>query len=279
MKEVSEAEMLEAIAAAHAAIKVQIDAQEALAAQVPGAFPKRTYNHETNNEDLRKAVADFCYDQVYAVATSGTDKSTRREGFKAVKEAFLATLSDEDRAAQEKLVGKYFGDVEYDAMRNMILNEGKRLDGRSTTDIRPIWAEVDYLPGAHGSALFTRGETQSLTTITLGSKLDENKIDQATFVGARRFYLHYNFPPFSTGEVKRMMGVSRREIGHGNLPQRKPLRHPRSERHPGIQWFVFHGYRLCCHPRFDGRWYPHYQARIRHCHGFDHQGQQVCHLV
>jgi polyribonucleotide nucleotidyltransferase len=220
MKEVSEAEMLEAIAAAHAAIKVQIDAQEALAAQVPGALPKRTYSHETNNEDLRKAVADFCYDQVYAVATSGTDKATRREGFKAVKEAFLATLSDEDRAANEKLVSKYFGDVEYEAMRNMILNEGKRLDGRSTTDIRPIWAEVDYLPGAHGSAIFTRGETQSLTTITLGSKLDENKIDQATFVGARRFYLHYNFPPFSTGEVKRMMGVSRREIGHGNLAQR-----------------------------------------------------------
>jgi len=147
-------------------------------------------------------------------------KKERSAAFHAVREEFAATLTEEELAEKAMFFSSYFGDVEYEAMRSMILNEGVRLDGRKTNEIRPIWCEVDYLPGAHGSAVFTRGETQSLTTVTLGSSLDENRIDMATYQGAERFYLHYNFPPFSTGEARPIRGTSRREIGHGNLAQR-----------------------------------------------------------
>jgi len=220
MKEISEAEMVEAIRFAHDAIKVQIAAQLELAAEVRSGQSVREYSHENHDEALRDKIKAFAYDKVYAVAKSGQAKHDRSAAFKAVREEFLQTLPEEDRDAAKPFFSAYFGEVEYEAMRAMILNEGIRLDGRKTHEIRPIWCEVDYLPSAHGSAVFTRGETQSLTAVTLGSKLDENRIDMATFQGAERFYLHYNFPPFSTGEARPMRGTSRREIGHGNLAQR-----------------------------------------------------------
>jgi len=220
MKEISEQEMVEAIRFAHDAIKVQVAAQLELAAEFKGAIAIREYSHETHDEALREKIRSFAYDKVYAVAKSGQAKHERSAGFKAVREEFLASLPEEERDAAKPFLSTYFGDVEYDAMRAMILDDGMRLDGRKPNEIRPIWCEVDYLPSAHGSAVFTRGETQSLTAVTLGSKLDENRIDMATFQGAERFYLHYNFPPFSTGEARPMRGTSRREIGHGNLAQR-----------------------------------------------------------
>ena len=220
MDEVSEQEMLEAIRVAHDAIKIQVQAQLDLAAQVAKAQAKREYNHETHDEALREQIRAFAYDKIYEVAKSGLSKKERSAAFHAVREEFAATLTEEELAEKSMFFSSYFGDVEYEAMRSMILNEGLRLDGRKTNEIRPIWCEVDYLPGAHGSAVFTRGETQSLTTVTLGSSLDENRIDMATYQGAERFYLHYNFPPFSTGEARPIRGTSRREIGHGNLAQR-----------------------------------------------------------
>ena len=193
----------------------------ALAARVPGSSPKRTYSHETHDEVLRERVKKATYDQAYAVAGLGlADKHLRSAKFREVRDAFLATLTEEELATSGELAKKYYHDVEYDAMRNQILDNGRRLDGRSTTEIRPIWVETDVLPGPHGCALFTRGETQSFTTVTLGSSLDANRIDSATQVGEEKFYLHYNFPPFSTGEARPLRGVSRREIGHGNLAQR-----------------------------------------------------------
>ena len=221
MSEVSEAEMLEAIRVGHEAIQLQIKGQLALAAQVSSATPKREYNHETHDDELRLRVTEATYQQAYEVAGLGlADKHLRSAKFKEVLTQFLSTLTEEELAASGELAKKYYHDVEYDAMRNQILDNGRRLDGRSTTDIRPIWAEVDVLPGPHGCALFTRGETQSLTSVTLGSSLDANRIDAATAVGEEKFYLHYNFPPFSTGEARGLRGVSRREIGHGNLAQR-----------------------------------------------------------
>jgi polyribonucleotide nucleotidyltransferase len=220
MKEVSEAEMLEAIKFAHEAIKIQCKAQLELVEMLGGAKPKRTYNHETNDLELKEQVRKVTYDKVYAVAKSGLSKNDRSEGFKAVKTAFLESLPEEERAAKSALVGKYYHDVEKEAMRNMILDESIRLDGRKLDQIRPIWSEVDYLPSAHGSAIFTRGETQSLTTVTLGSKLDEQMIDGAMINGYNKFLLHYNFPPFSTGEARPMRGTGRREVGHGNLAMR-----------------------------------------------------------
>ncbi|MBI1315743.1 polyribonucleotide nucleotidyltransferase [bacterium] len=220
MKEISEQEMVEAIRFAHDAIKVQVAAQLELAAEFKGAIAIREYSHETHDEALREKIRSFAYDKVYAVAKSGQAKHDRSAAFKAVREEFLESLPEEERDAAKPFLSAYFGEVEYDAMRAMILDEGLRLDGRKPDEIRPIWCEVDYLPSAHGSAVFTRGETQSLTAVTLGSKLDENRIDMATFQGAERFYLHYNFPPFSTGEARPMRGTSRREIGHGNLAQR-----------------------------------------------------------
>lgn len=221
MDQISEREMLDAIAAAHEAIKVQVQAQLDLAAQVAKASPKREYSHETHDEALREQIMKDLYDKVYEVAKSGLSKEQRSEQFKALRDAYMeANFSEEELAEKSSLIKTYYHEVEFHAMRNMILKDRQRLDGRRLDEIRPIWCEVDYLPSTHGSAVFTRGETQSLTTVTLGSKLDENRIDNVTFSGSERFYLHYNFPPFSTGEARPIRGTSRREIGHGNLAQR-----------------------------------------------------------
>lgn len=225
MKEVQEEDMLEAIKFAHEAIKVQCQAQYDLADAI-GRFTKREYCHEEKDEALRDAVVAATYDKVYAIAKSQMPKHERSDAFDAVEAEYIASMSDEDRAAKTKLVKRYFHDnVLKPAMRNMILNEGIRLDGRSTSQIRPIWAEVGYLPAPHGSAIFTRGETQSLTTVTLGTKLDEKMIDDVLREGTEKFVLHYNFPPFSTGEARPARGTSRREVGHGNLAFRalKPM--------------------------------------------------------
>ncbi|HOK59984.1 MAG: polyribonucleotide nucleotidyltransferase [Tenuifilum sp.] len=218
LKEVSEADMLEAIKFAHEAIKPQCLAQMELAKEL--GVVKRTYCHETNDEELKAKVHEFCYDKVYQVAKSMLPKQERTAAFEAIKQAFIETIPEEEREAKQFMVNRYYHAVEKEAMRNMILNEGVRLDGRKTHEIRPIWCEVDYLPMAHGSAIFTRGETQSLTTVTLGTKLDEKIIDEVLMQGTEKFTLHYNFPPFSTGEAKPSRGVSRREIGHGNLAHR-----------------------------------------------------------
>jgi len=225
MKEVSEAEMLEAIKFAHEAIKVQCQAQLDLM-EACGTTVKAEYSHEVNDEDLRKDVWDKCYDKAYAVASScNTNKHERIANFEAIVEEYKTNFTEEELAEKAALIGRYYHDVEKEAMRRSILDEGKRLDGRKTTEIRPIWSEVDYLPGAHGSAIFTRGETQSLTTVTLGTKLDEKIIDDVLNNGKERFLLHYNFPPFSTGDARPQRGVGRREIGHGNLAHRalKPM--------------------------------------------------------
>ena len=219
MQEVQEAEMLEAIKVAHEAIKVQCQAQLELSAAV-GKLEKRTYCHEENDEDLRKDVHESCYAKAYAVATSGTDKHARAEAFEVIVEEFKAKFTEEELETKAPLIDRYYHDVEKEAMRRAILDEGKRLDGRKTTEIRPIWIETDYLPGPHGSAVFTRGETQSLTTVTLGTKNDEKLVDDVLNYGKERFLLHYNFPPFSTGEARPQRGVGRREIGHGNLAHR-----------------------------------------------------------
>lgn len=220
MDEVSEADMLEAIKVAHQEIKLHCQAQLDLAGQVEKSSPKREYSHETNDADLEAKVKAYCFDKCYAIAASASAKHERSDAFKALAEEFTATLSEEEVEAAGDLIGKYFHKVEKEAVRKLVLDEGKRLDGRGTTDIRPIWTEVDYLPGTHGSAIFTRGETQSLTTVTLGTKLDEQMIDGALVEGSENFLLHYNFPPFSTGEARPIRGVSRREVGHGNLALR-----------------------------------------------------------
>ena len=232
MNEVSEMDLLNAMKAAHEAIKVQCQAQIELM-EAAGKTVKREYCHEVNDEDLRAAVKEACYEKSYAMAASGnTDKHARANGFNAIrdeyKEKYVEEHPDMDAAElTEKLslIDRYYHDVEKEAMRRCILDEGKRLDGRTTTEIRPIWSEVGYLPGPHGSSIFTRGETQSLSTVTLGTKMDEKIIDEALVQGKDRFLLHYNFPPFSTGEAKAQRGVGRREIGHGNLAYRalKPM--------------------------------------------------------
>ncbi len=222
MKEVSEADMLEAIKIAHTAIKVQIAAIKELASQVEKSKTKRVYSHETHSEELRAKVKAFCYDKAYAVARIGNpSKSGRKESFKAVLDEFWNSLPEEERTDENKGLAKtYYHDVEKEAIRRMMLDERKRLDGRALNEIRPIWCEVDYLPMAHGSAVFTRGETQSLTTVTLGTKMDQQLIDTPIIHGDVNFLLHYNFPPFSTGEAKPMRGTGRREVGHGNLALR-----------------------------------------------------------
>lgn len=224
MKEVSEAVMLDAIKFAHEAIKVQCKAQLELMEEV-GKCEKRTYCHEKNDEELKEACHKYCYDKCYAIAKAGTSKHERTDAFEALQQEFLETLPEEEREEKASMVARYFHAVEKEAMRNMILDEGIRLDGRTTTQIRPIWCEVDYLPCAHGSAIFTRGETQSLTTVTLGTKLDMKEMDEVLVQRTEPFVLHYNFPPFSTGEAKAQRGVGRREIGHGNLAFRalKPM--------------------------------------------------------
>ncbi len=224
MKEVPETVLLEAMAAAHAAIKVQVQAQKELAEKV-GA-QKRSYVHEKHDEGLREKISAFAYDRAYAIAKEGlANKQERAERFKAIREAFVAELSEEEASEQAFLIKTYFHDTEKKAVRDAVLNERRRLDGRALDEVRPIWIETDYLPSAHGSAVFTRGETQSLTTVTLGTKLDEQIIDGAVIEGKNRFLLHYNFPPFSTGEARPMRGTGRREVGHGHLAMRalKPM--------------------------------------------------------
>lgn len=220
MKEVSEEDLLEAMRIAHEEIKVHCKAQLELMEAV-GKTTKRAYCHEVNDEDLKKDIWEKTYDKVYEVARAcNPNKHERIENFANVKAEYIATLEPEVAEEKKALISKYYHDVEKEAMRRSILDEGKRLDGRETTEIRPIWSEVDYLPGAHGSAVFTRGETQSLTTVTLGTKMDEKLIDEALIKGKERFLLHYNFPPFSTGEARAARGVGRREVGHGNLALR-----------------------------------------------------------
>ncbi|MCP2045045.1 polyribonucleotide nucleotidyltransferase [Pontibacter sp. HSC-36F09] len=219
MNEVSEEEMLEAIAFAHEAIKVQCQAQMELAEMV-GKLQKREYSHEIHNDELRQKVYAATYDKAYEVAKRGrANKSERKEGFASVLNEFVESLGEE-HGYDMTLIKTYYHDVEKDAVRKMILNDRVRLDGRQLNEIRPIWSEINYLPATHGSAVFTRGETQSLTTVTLGTKLDEQMIDSAMVSGYNKFLLHYNFPAFSTGEVKPNRGPGRREIGHGNLALR-----------------------------------------------------------
>ncbi len=217
MNEVSEADLLNAIRTAHEAIKPHCQAQLELMEAV-GKTVKREYCHEVNDEELRKDVREKTYAKTYELAKScNTDKHSRGENFKAVREEYKANFSEEELEEKAALIDRYYHDVEKEAMRRAILDEGIRLDGRKTTEIRPIWSEVGYLPGPHGSSIFTRGETQSLCTVTLGTKQDEKIIDESLVQGKERFLLHYNFPPFSTGEARAQRGVGRREIGHGNL--------------------------------------------------------------
>lgn len=219
MDEVSEAEMLEAIKIAHEAIKVQCQAQIELTEEV-GKTEKREYCHENNDEELRQLIIDKTYDKVLEVARrKNANKHQRAEDFAAVKEEFVTEYSEgkEEEEINMTLIGRYYHDVEKEAVRNMVLEDRLRLDGRQTDEIRPIWSEIDYLPGAHGSAVFTRGETQSLTSVTLGTKLDEKIVDDVLYQGKEKFVLHYNFPPFSTGDARPSRGISRREVGHGNL--------------------------------------------------------------
>ncbi|MCD8103146.1 MAG: polyribonucleotide nucleotidyltransferase [Alistipes sp.] len=220
MKEVSEAEMLYAIKFGHEEIKKHCQVQMELSREL-GKDVKRTYCHEANDEELRQQVIAATYDKAYEVAKSMSAKHERAAKFDAIEEEFIATIPEEELAEKLPLVKRYFhDDVLKKAMRNMILDEGIRLDGRQTDQIRPIWCEVGYLPAAHGSAVFTRGETQSLTSVTLGTKMDEKQIDEVLVQGSEQFVLHYNFPPFSTGDARPSRGTSRREIGHGNLAYR-----------------------------------------------------------
>jgi len=219
MDEISEEEMVEAIKFAHEAIKVQCAAQEKLA-EAFGRKEVREYEPEAEDEDLQKKVHDMAYDKVYEVAKAGSSKKERSEAFAAIKEEIKASFSEEELEEIGDLISKYYHKAEKEAVRNLTLEEGLRLDGRKTTDVRPIWCEVDYLPSVHGSAIFTRGETQALATVTLGTSREANQIDMPSYEGEETFYLHYNFPPFSTGEARPIRGTSRREVGHGNLAQR-----------------------------------------------------------
>ena len=217
--EISEEEMLDAISFGHEAIKNQIKAQVALA-EAFGKKETRTYEEEDHDEILEKTIHEKTYDSFYKIAKEGLSKSERSEKFSEIKENYKASLSEEEVEKKSDLIGRYIGNSQKKAVRDLVLAEGIRLDGRKTTDIRPIWCEIDYLPSTHGSALFTRGETQALATATLGTSRDSNVIDSPTDQGEENFYLHYNFPPFSTGEARPLRGTSRREVGHGNLAQR-----------------------------------------------------------
>ncbi|GGK41215.1 MULTISPECIES: polyribonucleotide nucleotidyltransferase [Flavobacteriaceae] len=219
MDECSEEEMAEAIKFAHEAIKVQCAAQVALAESF-GKKETRTYEPEEENEDLAARIHDAAYQKCYDIAKQGTAKHERSAAFDAVKEEIKASFTEEELAEFGGLIGKYFDKAQKTAVRELTLSEGLRLDGRKTTEIRPIWCEVDYLPSTHGSAIFTRGETQALATVTLGTSREANQIDMPTYQGEETFYLHYNFPPFCTGEARPLRGTSRREVGHGNLAQR-----------------------------------------------------------
>ena len=218
MNEVSEDVMIEAIRVAHEEIKRHCDAQIELAKEL--GIVKRTYCHETNDEELRQRVHDFCYERAYTIAKSQLPKQERAAAFEGLLNDFWETIPEDERPALTVMVNRYYHAVEKEAMRKMILNDKVRLDGRKTDQIRPIWCEVDYLPCTHGSSIFTRGETQSLCSVTLGSKSDEKMVDEVLYEGSERFTLHYNFPPFSTGEARPTRAPGRREIGHGNLAHR-----------------------------------------------------------
>ncbi|MDG1475773.1 MAG: polyribonucleotide nucleotidyltransferase [Vicingaceae bacterium] len=225
MLEISEAVMLEGIKTAHEEIKKQCQLQLDLAAEIATAQTKRTYDHERSNKELYNGIKSACFDKCRAIAAESiADKALRGQKFGAVKEEFVATLSDEDKG-DKFLIGQYFKSVQKEAVRDVILNDRLRLDGRKLDEIRPIWSEVDYLPSAHGSSVFTRDETQSLTTVTLGNDRDAKMVDEVTAEGSEKFMLHYNFPSFSTGEARPSRGTSRREVGHGNLALRaiKPM--------------------------------------------------------
>jgi polyribonucleotide nucleotidyltransferase len=219
MKEISEEEMVEAIKFAHDAIRVQCDAQHRLVAQV-GKKETREFDEAVKDEELYNKIHAIAYDKVYEVAKRGSSKKERGAAFAEIKEAVKATFSEEELAEKGKQISSYYSKVEKNAVRNLTLDEGLRLDGRKTNEIRPIWCEIDYLPSTHGSAIFTRGETQVLSTVTLGTSREASIIDMPSLEGEETFYLHYNFPPFSTGEAKPLRGTSRREVGHGNLAQR-----------------------------------------------------------
>ena len=219
MDEVSEEEMADAIKFAHEAIKIQVAAQVRLA-EAFGKKEVREYETAEVNEDLEKRIHDMAYDKCYAIAKKGTSKAERGAAFAEVKEEVKASFTEEENEEFGHLVSGYYSKAEKEAVRELTLSEGVRLDGRKTDEIRPIWCEVDYLPSTHGSAIFTRGETQALATVTLGTSRDSNKIDMPSYEGEENFYLHYNFPPFCTGEARPLRGTSRREVGHGNLAQR-----------------------------------------------------------
>lgn len=219
MKEISEEEMVEAIKFAHEAIRVQCDAQHSLVEQV-GKKEIREFEEAAKDEALYQRIHELAYDKVYAVAKAGSSKKERSAAFAEIKEAVKASFSEEELEEKGKLIGSYYSKVEKEAVRNLTLDEGLRLDGRKTDEIRPIWCEIDYLPSTHGSGIFTRGETQVLSTVTLGTSREANIIDMPSLEGEETFYLHYNFPPFSTGEARPIRGTSRREVGHGNLAQR-----------------------------------------------------------
>jgi polyribonucleotide nucleotidyltransferase len=226
MLEISEEEMVEIIKIAHEAIKEQCQFQLDLAAEVPGTSPKREYSHEDHNDEVREKIMAACYPKCKVIAEQGiASKEKRSELFGAIKEEYIASLSEEELEVEEPYIGVYYKAAMKKAVRDTMLNDNIRLDGRKFDEIRPIWSEIDYLPTAHGSAVFTRGETQSLTTLTLGGKMDEQMIDDVTYKGTTNFMLHYNFPPFSTGEARPIRGTSRREVGHGNLALRalKPV--------------------------------------------------------
>jgi len=219
MDEISEEEMVEAIKFGHDAIKVQCEAQVKLA-EAFGRKETREYEAEREDEAFSQKIHEMAYDKVYAIAKAGSSKHERTEAFATIKEEIKASFSDEEMEEYGDLISKYYHKAEKNAVRDLTLNEGLRLDGRKTDEIRPIWCEIDYLPSTHGSAIFTRGETQALATVTLGTSREANKIDMPSFEGEETFYLHYNFPPFSTGEARPLRGTSRREVGHGNLAQR-----------------------------------------------------------
>ena len=222
MKECSENEMIDAIKIAHDAIKNQIKAQFNLVKKA-GAKETREYELEENDDELYQQILKKAYQKCYDIAKKGTKKDERSKSFNEVKDEIIEIYSDPDNEDEDErlyLVKKYFSKVQKEAVRELVLSEGLRLDGRSTDEIRPIWSEVDYLPSTHGSSIFSRGETQSLATVTLGTSREANQIDMPSYEGEERFYLHYNFPPFSTGEARPLRGTSRREVGHGNLAQR-----------------------------------------------------------
>jgi len=219
MGEISEEDMVEAIKFAHEAIKEQVAAQVRLA-DAAGRKEVREYDHEEEDETLAKKIHEMAYDKVYKVAKAGSSKKERSTAFSEIKDGILASFTEEEQENLGGMISKYYNKAEKAAVRDLTLDEGLRLDGRKTDEIRPIWCEVDYLPSTHGSSIFTRGETQALATVTLGTSREANQIDMPSYEGEETFYLHYNFPPFSTGEARPIRGTSRREIGHGNLAQR-----------------------------------------------------------